>query len=256
MVASAASDPVCGTPYPITFGDNSMPILGLGRFGCVFKSVEGRVVKKPKTYPEVNDPDVACINEANVICFRNEANVYKRLGRHKGILQYFRISEYSIELAFANQGDLFIYMRENSQPTEAIRFEWIRSLADTFAYVHSCRVVIEDINLKNILVHNNCLKLIDFGNSSLLPMDTDMEQFCVEDITPELEIFHLGCVFYSIAVWSEFEYNCFEHNCLPKSGQLPNTDGIFGEVIITKCWTGGYASMEDLRKDVEALLGS
>ncbi|PGH02007.1 hypothetical protein AJ79_07745 [Helicocarpus griseus UAMH5409] len=204
--------------YPITFGDNSLQILGIGRFDCVFRLGEDRVVKKPKTYPEVDDPHTACVNEGNVICLTNEANVYRRLGKHEGIIE-------------------------------------IRSLANTFAYVHSRKVVVEDISLENILVHNNRLKLADFGNS-FIPMDTDMERFCIEEITPELEIFHLGCVLYSISVWSGYKYDCFEHNCLPPSSQLPQMNGIIGEIIVTKCWTGGYASMEILEEDVDAFLGS
>ncbi|EGD85263.2 serine/threonine protein kinase [Trichophyton rubrum D6] len=241
--------------YPITWGDNSMPVLGLGRFGCVVKLGEDRVLKRPKTFPEIHNPDISYINEANIICLANEANVYKRLGRHDGIIQCFQTSSYSIELAFANQGDLFTYMQNNPRPTEAVIVDWIRSLAETFAYIHSRRVVVEDIGLKNILVHNNCLKLVDFGNSLLLPMDTDMECFCIQDITPRLEVLHLGCVFYSLATWIEFKYDYIDPNHMLKPDQCPKTAGIIGESIILKCWTGGYASMESLKKDVKALLG-
>lgn len=34
-------------PYPITWEDDTMPLLGLGRFGCVVKSEEERVHKRP-----------------------------------------------------------------------------------------------------------------------------------------------------------------------------------------------------------------
>ena len=60
------SDPSGTMPYPITWGDNSMPLLGVGRFGCVVRLGKDRVLKKPKTFAEVDDPDAAYTNEANI----------------------------------------------------------------------------------------------------------------------------------------------------------------------------------------------
>ncbi|KAK2787061.1 hypothetical protein FQN53_005761 [Emmonsiellopsis sp. PD_33] len=137
---------------------------------------------------------------------------------------------------------------------EKVWAEWIQSLADAFAYVHSCRVIIDDIHTQNILIHNNSPKLSDFNVSFLLPLDTDMENFSAHDTNPQIEILHLGCVFYSIAAWSEFRYDYFDDKRFPNPDELPSTDGITGGMIIRKCWMGGYASMELLSKDVAASL--
>jgi hypothetical protein len=239
---------------PTTWGDNTLPLIGLGMFSLVFKLGDDRVLKIPKTYPEEGDPYIAHTNETNIHALTNEANVYRRLGQHEGILQYFRITEYSIELAFANQGDLMKYMEKNPPPTEKARVEWIRCLAEAFAYVHSRRVVVDDIHTGNILVHNDSPKLSDFNQSFLLPLDTDMECFSANGTNPEIEIFHLGCVFYSVAVWSKFKFDYFDHKRWPHPDELPNTDGILGGMIIRRCWMRGYASMELLRKDVEVSL--
>ena len=74
------------------------------------------------------------------------------------------------------------------------------SLIDTLSYVHSRKVFVDEIALRNILVTDEKLKLADFGQSVLLSMDTDMDTVCEEDLTAKIEILHLGWIIYSIAV--------------------------------------------------------
>ncbi|KKZ63261.1 hypothetical protein EMCG_02381 [[Emmonsia] crescens] len=239
----------------VTWAKNALPVIGVGMSSLVFKLGDDRVLKRPKTYPEEGNPNIAYTNETNIDALTKEAKIYKRLEQHKGILQCFQNTKYSIELALANQGDLMKYMKINAQPTEKVRAGWIRRLADTSTYVHSRRVIVDDIHTGNILIHNNCPKLSDFNQSILLPLDTDMEHhFSDYDTNAKIEILHLGCVLYSIAVWSNFRYNYFDQNRWPSADELPKTDGILGGMIIRKCWTRGYASMELLRRDVEASL--
>jgi serine/threonine protein kinase len=138
-------------------------------------------------------------------------------------------------------------------PSSQFRANWIQLLVDTFSYAHARRVVIQDVALRNILVQDNSLKLSDFGESFLLPLDTNMAQFCVNDTTAQIEILHLGCILYSIAAWREFRYNYFDTERWPAAGGLPITDGILFASVIRKCWNGEYASLEELQKDVHYL---
>ncbi|KKZ65831.1 hypothetical protein EMCG_01216 [[Emmonsia] crescens] len=109
---------------------------------------------------------MAYINDMSIEALADEANIYRRLGQHVGIIQDFGIAEHTIELAFANQGDLWKYMERNPRPTDKVVVEWIQCLADVFTYIHSHRVVVNDIDLQNILIHNNHLKLSDLNNHS------------------------------------------------------------------------------------------
>lgn len=86
-----------------------------------------------------------------------------------------------------------------------------------------------------------------------MPLDTDMEHFCVRDITPQIKILHVGSVFYSTAVWDAFEYYSYEDKGFPKREDLPRTDGILFSDIISKCWNREYVSMEALSRDVHDL---
>jgi serine/threonine protein kinase len=227
-------------------------LAGNGSFGFVWRIAEDRVLKEPKIYSEDSAGSVYSnmVNRAEIL---NEKAVYERLGSHHGIIQCFKTSDQSIELAFANQGDLSTYMQTYPLPSSQFRANWIQLLVDTFSYAHARRVVIQDVALRNILVQDNSLKLSDFGESFLLPLDTNMAQFCVNDTTAQIEILHLGCILYSIAAWREFRYNYFDTERWPAAGELPITDGILFASVIRKCWNGEYASLEELQKDVHYL---
>lgn len=227
-------------------------LVGNGSFGFVWRIAEDRVRKEPKIHPETTS-ERAYSNMVNRAEILNEKAVYKRLGSHDGIIQCFEALDESIELAFANQGDLSTYMETHPLPSRKFRAKWIQLLVDAFSHAHARRVVVQDIALRNILVQENCPKLSDFGESFLLPLDSDMERFCVNDTTPQIEILHLGCILYSIAAWREFKFNYFDKECWPEAGELPVTDNIFFASIITKCWSGEYASMESLQKDVHSM---
>ncbi|PGH14650.1 hypothetical protein AJ80_05830 [Polytolypa hystricis UAMH7299] len=208
----------------------------MGSYAEVLQIAEDRVLKKPKVYPE-NDPDLANSNFMNREEIRNEKAVYERLGSHEGIIHCFKALDDSIELAFANQ-------------TQELRGNWIQSLVDAFSYVHARRVVHQGIALRNILLHNNSPKLCDSGESSILLLGTNMEQFCDYDTTPQVEILYLGYVLYSIVIWKEFKYDYFKNMRFPEAEELPATDGIPFGAVVRKCWAGEYASMEVLRRDV------
>lgn len=131
------------------------------------------MLKEPKIYSN-NNPGSAYSNMVNRAEILNEKAVYERLGTHHGIIHCFKALNESIELAFANQGDLSTYIRVNPLPSQKFRVKWIQVVVDAFSHAHARRVVIQDISLWNILVHENSLKLSDFGESSLPPLDTDM----------------------------------------------------------------------------------
>ncbi|PGH09030.1 hypothetical protein AJ79_05759 [Helicocarpus griseus UAMH5409] len=190
--------------------------------------------------------------------------IYQRLGTHNGIIHCFKVHDRSTELALAKQGNLEQYILTHpAAPSVERRRLWIQELAEAFGHVHERRVVPQDVALRNILVHNDSLKLCDFGDSVLLPLESDMACFSVGGgVTPQVEIARVGCVFYSVAVWRVFE-------CHFDDGEGDDDDDGNGKVFsqtelldvstdggvlfasaIEKCWGRGYASMEALRREV------
>ncbi|TKA70972.1 hypothetical protein B0A49_07294 [Cryomyces minteri] len=236
-------------------------VVGLGLTGLILYLDEDRVVKVAKTYtlddfPGHDSGYVEYINDANRESLRRERWIYERLGDHEGIITCFKASDYGIELAFAKQGDLERYIKSNAEPHKPIKTRWILSLTDALSYIHSCRVFVDEIALRNVLVIDGQLKLSDFGQSYLLALAADVDTICENDLTAKIEIYHLGWVIYSIAVWGVHKYYYFEHEDpqWPNLQELPPTRHLFCGTIIQKCWNGDYASMAALNEEAHALL--
>ncbi|KEF57084.1 uncharacterized protein A1O9_07274 [Exophiala aquamarina CBS 119918] len=181
-----------------------------------FQLDRDRVVKVAKAYPL--DPnatnsslaDTEYVNDINRKSINNEVEVYKRLGRHKRIKSCLQTTSYGIELAFANEGNLHDYINTKPEPLQSLKTEWILSAIDTLSYIHSQRVLVDEIALRNFLMADGQLKLADFGQSVLLPLSTDMDTVCDNDVTTRIEILHLGWVIYSIAKCSVYPYYFFD----------------------------------------------
>ena len=136
--------------------------------------------------------NMECSNSINRDTLKHEKAMYQRLCNYKGIIYCFKASDDAIKLAFAKQGDLETYIEKSVEPQEPFKTEWILSLTDTLSYVHSRKVFVDELALRNILVADNQLKLANFGHSVLLPMDADVDAIYEKDLTAKIEILHLG----------------------------------------------------------------
>ncbi|RAH47524.1 uncharacterized protein BO95DRAFT_461903 [Aspergillus brunneoviolaceus CBS 621.78] len=197
--------------------------MGIGLTGVIHELGQERVVKKAKRHhpgPTRDPEDTEYLNEINRETLKNEIDVFERLGRHQGIIPCYRTSQYGIELARA-QGDLESHLND---------------LIESFAYIHFCKVFVDDVGLRNILVLNEELKVADFGQSFLLPRDADMGSITENDLNAKIEILHLGWVIYSIAAWQAHKYYFFNPEnpdlCWPAS--FPDVEGVLCGPIIAK----------------------
>lgn len=237
-----------------------LPVIGNGMTGVVLKMGEARAVKKAKQYQpgDLHDrEDVEYMNQVNQQILENEIQVFERLGGFKGIIPCFQTSQYGIELALA-QGNLETYLETYPERENSLKTSWISSLIDTFAHVHSRKVFVDDIALRNILILDGQLKLADFGQSILLPPDIDITSANENDLNVRIEILHLGWVIYSIASWRVHKFYFFGPEnpdlCWPEPDIFPNVDDfLFGKVIM-KCWRGEYSSMSNVKDEAHQLL--
>ncbi|RAL00869.1 uncharacterized protein BO80DRAFT_475504 [Aspergillus ibericus CBS 121593] len=237
-----------------------LPVIGIGMTGMIFQMGQDRAVKTAKQYQPVGSRDrgnMEYINEVNQQILENEIRVFERLGSYKGIVPCFRTSQYGIELALA-QGDLESYLETHPEPDDALKITWILSLIETFSYVHSRKVFVDDIALRNILILDEQLKLSDFGQSMLLPLDIDVTSVKENDLDVRIEILHLGWILYSISSWHVHKYYFFspENPDLrwPESDTFPNVDDVLCGRIINKCWRGEYPSTDELKDEADQLL--
>lgn len=86
-----------------------------------------------------------------------------------------------------------------------------------------------------------------FGQCAIFPLDTDINVASEHGLTAQADIFHLGCLIYSIVTWKKYMYDLFMHDWTqPPLGELPDVDELFCGNIIRKCWTAEYTSMEQM----------
>jgi hypothetical protein len=102
---------------------------------------------------------------------------------------------------------------------------------------------------------SDCLKVIDFANGALFPLNADMEATCADDPLSRVDLLCLGCVIYSIATWQAFIYDYFEKDRWPMPEELPPTSDIPCGDIIKKCWEDKYSTIASLYEDIIAWLG-
>lgn len=273
-------------PDGSTFTVASVPgFLGLGLTGIVLRhgnnalkiprvQVTTDLSAEARYYAEYN-------NEMNIEQMENEKRIYERLGNHIGVVSCFRISADGIEMAYIRNGSLDQYLKNYRQGADNLKAAWLRSLVDTLCYIHERGVLVNDIALRNILVDEDLLlNFVDFGHSSLLPLDSDASSLPTSkdesnDSAVHMDIFHLAFVMYSIVVWKKHEYDlyhptttilssneCSGDECSneglmprwPSFKHLPNTEGALCGDIIRKCWMRAYRSMWEVRDEIYAAL--
>lgn len=229
--------------------------IAIGLTGEICKLDESYVVKHPKTYP--GEPTY---NDMRLELITTERQIYERLGPHEGILPYYGLWDDSgaIKLAYAKHGDLEAYIKKHDIPSDAVRTSWIRSLMASFYHVYSCKVLHQDAKLNNILVFDDenggkALKIADFANDAIFPLDTDMEKIYAEDPLSKGDIVAIGCIIYSIATWKVYNYDFYEEKRGPRPDEAPATEGLFYREIIDKCWRNQYHSIRFLYEDFQRL---
>jgi serine/threonine protein kinase len=221
----------------------------MGMTGIIYELGKDRVVKKARQSQLSDAGNAEYMNTINQQTLENESQVFKRLGKCEGIIPYFQISQYGIELARA-QDDLESYMKTHPEPEIALKVKWILSLIKTFSHIHNCRIFVDDIALRNILIIDNQLKVADFGQSILLPPDADITSATEGDLNARIEILHLGWILYSIISWQVHKYYFFDENPeLRWPDSFPVLDNILCGKLIENCWLGGYISMDQLQHE-------
>ncbi|MCJ1436414.1 hypothetical protein MMC27_005793 [Xylographa pallens] len=200
--------------------------------------------------------DQEYVNKVNCGVLEWEKAVYLRVGRCDGIAECINISADGIRLALYKRGDLETYIKSEAGVDRPRKAGWILTLIKAILHFHSSNVLVDDMALRNILVADDLsLKMIDFGQSYLIPLDADISMASDNGLTAQADIFHLGCIIYSIVIWERYECNLFERQWVrPLLRDLPNVDHVFCGDIIRKCWSAEYSSMEQLYCDTHKSL--
>ncbi|RJE24118.1 STYKc [Aspergillus sclerotialis] len=154
-------------------------------------------------------------------------------------------------------GELRSYL-ESHTASRTLQLLWFCQMAHTLAHIHERHVLVTDISTRNFLLDDNMsLKLCDFSEASVLPLQTNTETADDEGYTVAVDIGLLGVIMYEIVTGTRCEIDLYKDND-PRDGRaywpdrsyLSSTENLWLGPIIEACWTGGF---QDARSLLEAL---
>jgi len=192
-----------------------------------------------------------------------EIQAYHRLGSHPNIARYLGTQGSNCIILERGASIHTLYQKQFSQIPSRTKFLWIKQAAEALQHIHKTGIIHADFGIRNMIIVNNCLKIIDFEGCSIdgAPADSCYELFNYRPSTPAVtvktDIFAYGCAVYEIVTghrpYQEFETfpdryveQLYSANRFPDVSHLP-----FGEVM-ELCWHGGFESMAAVVENIEA----
>ena len=197
------------------------------------------------------------LHEVHREILEHERRVYQRVGHFDGVARCFDLSGDGMLLEYYPKGDLEDFMsKPGTEVDQDRKAVWISSLLGTLRHFHKSKVLLYEMALRNILVSDDLeLKMIDFGQCTIVPIEVDISTFSDDGLTIQADLFHMGCLIYSIVVWENFHHDLFERQwVLPPLDSLPATDGLFYGDLIRKCWSGAFPSAEQAYSEAHMYL--
>ncbi|EAS27154.3 uncharacterized protein CIMG_10356 [Coccidioides immitis RS] len=117
-------------------------------------------------------------------------------------------------------------------------------MAHGLAHIHDRCVVVADIATKNLLLSADLsIRFCDFSESSILPLNTDMERVDERGYSIYTDMGQLGAVMYEVVTGYHCEFDLFRDQpsgpacaAWPRRDILPSTQDVWLGSIIERCW--------------------
>ncbi|KAF2207072.1 hypothetical protein CERZMDRAFT_115410 [Cercospora zeae-maydis SCOH1-5] len=174
--------------------------------------------------------------------------IYAHLCPNPRILEYKGKTEQGILLQLATNGSLAKYLQQDSLVSATTRQKWALQTAEAVAYIHK--------------QHGRVLGLdgsvqVDGGvcenAKSRMPGKAD------DEAGTETDIFALGStIYYIMQGYEPFpELDTFEDEVVIQTRfalhEFPVLDNLLVGRIVHRCWSGAYAAVEEVVRDLRAL---
>jgi len=219
--------------------------------GFIIPASSSTVMKIPRLDATVLPDGSLEPNEDNawyVDSLEVEKKIYQRLHGVKSLANCLNISKNGLELEYYRKGDLVDYIKNNSPSPWSQRLAWILQLVDFVAECHDRKVLWFDIALRNILLADDMtIRAIDFANSTVVPLDADVEAKTSDGYSAKVEVLHVTNVIYSISRWTKFQTDCVAEEEWPAMNTFPATQDLELGHIISKAWGHEYSNVLELR---------
>ena len=127
-------------------------------------------------------------------------------------------------------------------------------LVDLVAACHERKVLWFDIALRNVLLADDItIRAVDFANSTVVPLDADVEATTSDGYSAKVEVLHATNVIYSISRWTKFQTDCVAEDEWPAMDIFPATRDFELGHIISKAWEHEYSNVLALRGAIRRL---
>ena len=226
-------------PRPIAKGLHGVVLLEAGNATVVKLPVLSMIVDNGRKF-ESNDNKITP-------CLEQERLVYERLHGLIGIARYLGPVGEGFRLEYYPHGNLQRYVDDRPEVSMHQKRKWIIEMVESLARCHEARVLVYDVSLRNfVLDKDDKIRLLDFADSSLLPLETGMNELDDDGCSAKLDMLHLGASIYTLVTWSYLDIDCGLDVDWPDLASLPSTSRMFYGSIIKACWTGRYQSAREL----------
>ncbi|RHZ77109.1 hypothetical protein Glove_185g42 [Diversispora epigaea] len=159
--------------------------IGKGTFGMIYSATlmdEKRAVA------------LKSVVVVTVELFVNELKQYSRASSHENIIRFYGISqkdlksnEYILVLEYANGGTLHDHLKSHFEKLEwNDKLNLAQQIVKAIEHLHSNDIIHGDLNSKNILFHDNTIKISDFGISGLSTESSKNSLGSIEYLDPIL----------------------------------------------------------------------
>jgi Protein tyrosine and serine/threonine kinase len=152
-----------------------------------------------------------------------------------------------IRLALMEKGDLQNHLNKHKQPDQSRQLACFQAMARALVHVQNRHVLVADITTRSFLLSADpSVQLSDFNQSTVLPLDTDMELVDGCGYSIYTDIGQLGTVFYTVATGQACEFDLFKDlpyesadDVWPRTEDLPSTENVWIGPMIERCWRKG-----------------
>jgi len=209
-----------------------------------------------------------------VDAIEQEKRMLEQVGSHPFIIKPLWVNERGLCLEYYPLGSLRSYYRDSDRqdlPPLTDRIRWCRQAVIGIAYLHSKRIVHNDISARNILLTSTLdIKICDFGCSVLIgeevaggpePRYSRYREYVEGSVMEGSvldDLFSMGSLFYEVLTGNTpyKELDSDEVSDLYQEHIFPSVDDIqpqgYGE-ITSKCWNEKYESILEMQADLEII---